>query len=139
MTDFTRDPAFERDSTHVIDLPLCEVRLNHNAAFPWIILIPRVAGMVEIIDLDETQQLQLLKEIRASSQIMKDLYQCDKLNVANLGNVTAQLHVHVIARFKSDKAWPTPIWNSGVTATYDSLIFKAEITKLTDAFKGAAL
>ena len=132
---FVLNPQIEADSTLVVDLPLCQVRLNHNAAFPWIVLIPRVDKMVELIDLGAAQQDQVWQEIRTASHVMKSVYQPDKLNVANLGNVVAQLHIHVIARFASDKAWPGPVWNSGQSASYDSLILKAEIKKLQDAFR----
>jgi diadenosine tetraphosphate (Ap4A) HIT family hydrolase len=116
---FTLDPRLEKDSVFICDWGLSHVRLHRNAAFPWLMLMPRREGARDIIDLSETDQEELLREIRFASQIMKKLYDPTKLNVANLGNVVAQLHVHVVARFDTDEAWPGPIWNSGVTKEYE--------------------
>lgn len=132
---FTLDSTLANDSTWVCDLPLCQVRLSLNAAFPWIILIPQVPHTVEIIDLSFEHQLQLLKEISLSSQIMKTLFHATKLNVANLGNIVSQLHVHIIARFHTDLAWPQPVWNSGITATYEPQEKHHRITLLAKAFQ----
>jgi diadenosine tetraphosphate (Ap4A) HIT family hydrolase len=111
---FNLDPKLEADSEFVCDLKLSQVRLIKNAAFPWILLIPRQNDMVEITDLSVSDQEELLREIRQAMNLFKEVFSPKKLNVANLGNVVAQLHVHVIARFETDKAWPGPVWNSGV-------------------------
>ncbi len=115
---FQLHPQLEKDSSPVYDLPLCEIRLYHNAAFPWLLLIPQRANCTEIIDLTASDQIQLLKEIVLTSKILKAHYSPKKLNVANLGNVVEQLHIHVIARFESDAAWPNPVWNSSVNKNY---------------------
>lgn len=115
---FVLNPKLDADSTYICDLPLCEVRLSHNAHFPWLILIPKINDVVEIIDLNENQQTQLLTEIRKTSHLLKKLFAPKKLNVANLGNIVEQLHIHVIARFENDLAWPNPVWNSGVSSEY---------------------
>src|SRR4029078_4191753 len=107
---FMLHTTLESDSTYICDLPLSQVRLMNNAAFPWIALIPRTENTVEIIDLVESAQEQLLKEVRIASHIMRKHYQPKKLNVANLGNIVEQLHIHVIARFSNDLAWPQPVW-----------------------------
>ncbi len=108
----------ENDSDFVCELPLSQVRLNKNAAFPWIILIPKRIDSVELIDLTVVDQEELLKEIRKTSYVMRSLFHPKKLNIANLGNYVPQFHVHVIARFEHDKAWPNPVWNSGVSLEY---------------------
>lgn len=118
LMPFVLDPKLEHDSDFIIDLPLCQARLSKNAAFPWIILIPRRDKMVEIVDLAIADQEQLLKEIRFTSHVLQSLYQPKKLNVANLGNIVAQCHIHIIARFETDPAWPHPIWNSGFQKEY---------------------
>ncbi len=133
---FALHPKLAADSTYVCDLPVSQVRLSHNAAFPWLILIPRYADVSEIIDLDVSLQQQLWQEIARSSQIMRDLFQPTKLNVANLGNVVSQLHIHVIARFNSDPAWPNPVWNSQITASYSVVEQQQRIKQLNNAFKG---
>lgn len=132
---FVLDKTLAAESDWICNLSLCEVRLSLNAAFPWIILVPRVADAVEIIDLSADNQLQLLKEIAFSSQIMKTLFHPTKLNVANLGNMVSQLHVHIIARFNTDLAWPTPVWNSGVTKAYGNQEKSDKISQIAAAFK----
>jgi len=116
--NFVLAPRLEQDSYFLTSLSLSEVRLHKNAAFPWLILIPRRANMVEIIDLNDEDQNQLLKEIRLTSHILKNYYQPQKLNIANLGNIVSQLHIHIIARFETDKAWPQPIWCTVHNAEY---------------------
>jgi diadenosine tetraphosphate (Ap4A) HIT family hydrolase len=118
--NFVLDPKLESDTDFVCQLPLSQVRLHKNAAFPWLILIPERKSLVELIDLSETDQLQLWQEITQVSKVLKTLFNPTKLNVANLGNVVPQLHVHIIVRFDTDDAWPNPVWNSGVEASYDA-------------------
>lgn len=132
--DFTVDSRLEADSHFVIDLELSQVRLSNNAAFPWLILIPRRANIVEIIDLDDTDRELLFKETVLASQIMRQMFQPTKLNVANLGNIVPQLHVHVVARFDKDGAWPGPIWNSGVREDYDSAKLQERLLQVQGAF-----
>lgn len=99
-----------QDTIPVGDLPLARVLLANDANYPWVILVPRLPGLVELIDLEENAQIQLLGEISAVARALKKLTACDKLNIAALGNQVAQLHVHVIARRRSDAAWPKPVW-----------------------------
>lgn len=107
---FDLDLRLARDSKDVTNLPLCNVRLMDNKLFPWVVLVPRVEGASDWIDLDRDQQHQLSDEIAVVSHILKALVTPDKLNVAALGNMVPQLHIHVIARYKGDKAWPNPVW-----------------------------
>jgi len=107
---FSLAPQLEADTVPVGDLPLSRVLLMNDANYPWLILVPRLPGITEIIDLEANVQTQLLSEIARVSAALKSLTGCDKLNVAALGNVVPQLHVHVIARFKTDAAWPKPVW-----------------------------
>lgn len=109
-TRFTLDARLARDSMHITDLPLCNVRLMDNKNFPWLILVPKVAGASEWIDLDRDAQHQLSDEIAVVSHILKALVTPDKLNIATLGNQVSQLHIHLIARYKGDSAWPNPVW-----------------------------
>lgn len=132
--DFVVDPKLEADSHFIIDLELSQIRLSNNAAFPWLILVPRRANIVEIIDLDDTDRELLFKEIVLASQIMKQLFQPTKLNVANLGNIVPQLHVHVVARFDKDAAWPGPIWNSGVREDYSPAKLQERMLLVQGAF-----
>ncbi len=133
---FVLNEKLASDSAFIVDLPLCQARLSHNAAFPWVILIPRLFNAVEIIDLSQDHQFQLLKEINQVSKVVRDLFQPTKLNVANLGNVVSQLHVHVIARYDSDLAWPQPVWNSGVFKPYDEAEKTARLSQIASILQG---
>jgi diadenosine tetraphosphate (Ap4A) HIT family hydrolase len=112
-------PQLAQDTVPVGDLALARVLLANDANFPWLILVPRRPGLVELIDLEENAQIQLLSEIAAAARALKSITECDKLNIAALGNQVAQLHVHVIARRHSDAAWPKPVWGAAAPAAYD--------------------
>ncbi len=107
---FSLAPELQRDCIELADWPLCKVLLMNDSQYPWFILVPRVAGVKEIIDLSEELQITLLQESGKLSKLLQQVFNPDKLNVAALGNMVPQLHVHHIARFTTDAAWPTPIW-----------------------------
>ncbi|WP_032113138.1 HIT domain-containing protein [Candidatus Paracaedibacter symbiosus] len=127
------DPRLEASSSFIIDLELCQVRLSHNAAFPWILLIPKGNDIVEIIDLNMVEQQLLMQEIALASHVMRSLFSPHKLNVASLGNVVSQLHVHIIARFDNDSTWPYPVWNT-VSEAYPPSKQNELIAQLKAAF-----
>jgi diadenosine tetraphosphate (Ap4A) HIT family hydrolase len=104
------DPLLQRDTVPVGDLPLSRVLLINDANYPWLLLVPRRVGTSEITDLEYVEQAQLMTEIAAAGRVMKEMTGCDKINTAALGNVVAQLHVHIIARKRGDAAWPKPVW-----------------------------
>lgn len=110
MTSFQLDTTLERDSDFICDLPLSQVRLMDNSLFPWLLLIPRVDAAREYIDLEREQQHQLSDEIMIASHLLQALVTPEKLNIAMLGNQVSQLHVHLIARYRDDVAWPNPVW-----------------------------
>jgi len=118
MSAWHLDPRLADDTAPVIDLKLCEVRLMDDANHPWLVLVPRVAGAVEILDLDDAQRAQLTQEIDATARALKALFKPHKLNVAALGNLVPQLHVHVIARYTDDIAWPRPVWGAANARAY---------------------
>jgi len=104
------DPQLERDSVAAGDLALCQIRLMNDANYPWLLLVPRRRNVSEITDLTDADQAQLMREIAQAGRALKAETACDKINVAAIGNVVAQLHVHVVARFRNDAAWPKPVW-----------------------------
>lgn len=114
---FTLDERLANDSTRLAEDDLCQLRLMHDARWPWLLLIPTVAGISEVFDLPPTQQHQLWQTSGQVAHTLKSVLQADKINLAALGNVVSQLHVHVIARFHDDPAWPAPVW--GCTACTD--------------------
>src|ERR1700690_1972513 len=99
---FTLDPQLERDTAMVGHLPLSRVLLMNDAGFPWLIAVPRHAGAVELFDLGEAERAQLMSELALLAQLLKDLTGCHKINIAAIGNVVSQLHVHVVARRRDD-------------------------------------
>ena len=111
-------PQLAQDTVPIGDLTLSRVLLANDANFPWLILVPQRPSLVELIDLDDAAQVQLLGEIAAAARALKSITECDKLNIAALGNQVAQLHVHVIARRHSDAAWPKPVWGAAAPASY---------------------
>jgi len=109
-SDFTLDPRLAADTVEVGDLALCRVLLMDDARFPWLILVPRRPDVSEITALSEADADGLWREVRIAARVMQALSNPDKINVGALGNVVAQLHVHVVGRFRSDPAWPGPVW-----------------------------
>jgi diadenosine tetraphosphate (Ap4A) HIT family hydrolase len=105
-------PQLEQDTKTVGDLALSRLLISNDANYPWLLLVPRRPGASEIIDLDAADQRQLIAEIAMMSEALKAITACDKLNVAAIGNVVPQLHVHVVARWRDDPAWPKPVWGA---------------------------
>ena len=118
--DFELDSRLTDDSLFLMDWPLCRVLRMNDRAYPWLILVPRRVGAREIIDLSSADQALLLGEIGQASRAIKKALKPEKLNVAALGNVVPQLHVHVIGRFTEDAAWPRPIWGVQAPQPFDS-------------------
>lgn len=117
-TAFNLDPQLENDSLFVTQLALCQVRLINDSQYPWFILVPSVNHCVEIIDLNDMQQQTLQKESAVLSQYIKSEFLPDKINIAAIGNKVRQLHIHHVARFITDKAWPAPIWGHSAMVAY---------------------
>ena len=107
------------DDTHPLaHWPLCDVQLMDDAHHPWLILVPRIEGATELTDLDPAQQATLTAEIDRACRALQAAVKPHKLNIAALGNVVAQLHVHVIARYRDDIAWPRPVWGTAAAQPY---------------------
>ena len=118
MSQFTLDPQLEGDSLPLLELDLCTVRLMNDANYPWILMVPKQDGLAELIDLSVDDHHKLTDEIRLVSTALQQVTACDKLNVAALGNMVRQLHIHVVARFEGDAAWPGPIWGKVPAVAY---------------------
>ncbi|KTD33748.1 diadenosine tetraphosphate (Ap4A) hydrolase-like HIT family hydrolase [Legionella nautarum] len=115
---FTTDNRIETNSVWLTDWELSRVYFKNEANFPWIILVPREENVQEIYQLSPTQRQILIEEIAVISQIMQDYFQPEKLNVGALGNIVSQLHIHVVARYKKDSAWPHSIWQPSLPASF---------------------
>jgi diadenosine tetraphosphate (Ap4A) HIT family hydrolase len=135
---FALDPRLAADTHAIGALPFSDLLLMDDARFPWVILLPRIAGARELIDLDEGDQRLLLGEIDRVARALESLFNPDKLNIAALGNVVPQLHVHVIARFTSDAAWPNPVWGRGERIAYGERERAARIAALRTALGGVS-
>ena len=107
---FVLDSRLEQDTLSIGDFPLCRLLLMNDAHYPWFILVPRREDVSEVFQLDAADQQALWREAAALAETVKDTFAADKMNIATLGNVVSQLHVHVIARRRDDAAWPAPVW-----------------------------
>lgn len=120
MSSFVLHPQLEKDSKLVTELNLCSVRLINDATYPWLILVPRIANIQDVIDLSDNQQHILWQESALVSRSLKHLFTPDKLNIAALGNMVPQLHLHHIVRYQHDVSWPKPIWGQAPIKAYQS-------------------
>jgi diadenosine tetraphosphate (Ap4A) HIT family hydrolase len=116
--DFVLHPRLAADTLGIAELPLSSVRLMNDARFPWLILVPRRVGISEMADLDPWDRQALMEEIARASRALREALPLDRVNVAALGNLVPQLHVHVVARRRVDAAWPGPVWGSGAAQPY---------------------
>ncbi len=138
MSDgFSLDPRLAADTLPVGDLPLCAVRLMNDRRFPWLVLVPRRADTVEITDLGEADAARLVQEVRLATRVMQELARPDKVNLGALGNVVPQLHLHVVGRFRSDPAWPGPVWGFGAREPYPDHAAAALIERAAALFQAA--
>ena len=110
QTSFELHPRLRADTHCLGDFPLCRLLLMNDRRYPWFILVPRRSGIREIFALPQRDQVQLLKESSHLATVLQHLYRADKLNIASLGNLVPQLHLHHIVRFTTDPAWPRPVW-----------------------------
>ncbi len=136
---FILDSRLEQDTLPIGDFPLCRLLLMNDAQYPWFILVPRREAVSELFQLDAADQQQLWRETTSFAEIVKDSFGADKMNVATLGNVVSQLHMHVIARSRDDAAWPAPVWGRHQPKPYtqdQAAAIRARLkTVLTDQFR----
>lgn len=133
---FELDSRLHADTWVLGDFPLCRLLLSRDANYPWLILVPRRAGISEIFELSAADQAQLALETAQLGKALKQLTGADKINIAALGNVVAQLHVHVIARYTADAAWPGPVWGKVPAAAYDEARLSALKAQLESDLPG---
>ena len=127
MTDFVLDPRLAADTAFIADGPLSQVRLMDDTRFPWLVLVPRVNGVSEWLELDGGQQRLLLAEINQAGQLIRAQPGVEKLNIGALGNIVRQLHVHLTGRHEGDPAWPGPVWGQGAAARHAPAALAAQI------------
>lgn len=133
---FALHPQLAADTLVVGDFPLSRLLLMNDAQYPWCILVPRIAGAKELHRLDDADQLQLLRESVALARAMEAAFKPHKMNVAALGNMVPQLHIHHIARYRGDPAWPAPVWGKHPAQAYESALALQRMEQLREALPG---
>ncbi|WP_202210944.1 HIT domain-containing protein [Pseudomonas paraversuta] len=128
---FVLDTRLHEDTWLIGDFPLCRLLLSNDSNYPWFILVPRREGISELFQLDEHDQQLMWAETTALARTLKDAFGADKMNVATLGNVVSQLHMHVIVRYQADVAWPGPVWGKHPARPYT----QAEVGAIQDKLK----
>lgn len=131
---FTLHDQLRHDTHSVCRMKLCLVQLMNDAQYPWLILVPAVADVTEVVDLNDKQRRQLIGEIAQAQRVLQHCFSPHKMNVAALGNMVPQLHVHVVARFRDDAAWPAPIWGRHPPRPYEDPALRGTIARLQNAF-----
>jgi diadenosine tetraphosphate (Ap4A) HIT family hydrolase len=134
MTDFALDERLAADTVVALELPLSRVLVMNDARWPWLILVPRRAGLTELFDLNPADRVMLTEELVMTGKLLKAETRCAKINIANLGNVVPQLHIHVIARSDGDPAWPGPVWGKGPAVAYEPAALSAFVQRVVKMF-----
>jgi len=129
-TDFDLDERLEQDTLPLASWPLCELRMMNDSRYPWLLLIPRTPGATELYQLTPDQRKQLDSESVLLGESLMRIFDGDKLNVAALGNMVSQLHVHHIVRQTDDEAWPAPVWGKGDMVALTEAQYAERIVKL---------
>jgi diadenosine tetraphosphate (Ap4A) HIT family hydrolase len=134
-TGWSLHPQLSADTAFVCDLPLSRLLAMNDANFPWLILVPRRVGASELFDLG-ADQAALANELALVSRALKDETRCDKLNVAAIGNVVPQLHIHIVARTKNDALWPQPVWGAAPPRAYDPAALERFVSAMRERVRG---
>lgn len=128
---FVMDSRLQQDTFVLGDLPLSRVLLSNDARYPWFILVPRREDVSEVFQLSREDQQALWAETALLGEVLKDAFKADKINIATLGNVVGQLHMHVIVRYRVDDAWPAPVWGRHPAKPYE----QAQVAALRDKLR----
>ena len=131
---FTLDTRLDQDTWLIGDLPLCRLLLSKDSNYPWFILVPRREGISELFQLDDDDQKLMWSETTTLARVLKELFGAHKMNVATLGNVVSQMHMHVIVRYRTDAAWPAPVWGKLPAKPYVEAQVSDIRSKLKEAF-----
>ncbi|MBV1931491.1 MAG: HIT family protein [Porticoccaceae bacterium] len=134
---FELDSRLKNDTYVIGAWPLSAVLLHRDSNFPWCILVPRREGVTEIYQLNDLDQQALFEESRLLSRVMTTVFAPDKMNIAALGNVVKQLHIHHIARYVDDAVWPAPVWGAVVEKDYEDSNLRERVEVLRSELDGA--
>ncbi|HEY1638123.1 MAG TPA: HIT family protein [Rhizomicrobium sp.] len=134
MQVFELHPRLERDTLFITDWALSRVLLMNDARFPWLLVVPRRGDVTEVHELAHAERMVLIEEVARAARALKSVAAATKINIASLGNVVPQLHVHIVARTPADAAWPNPVWGHGACVPYASGAADALGQRLKAAF-----
>ncbi len=132
MSEFALDDRLARDSRSLIRIGLCELRLQNDRRWPWLVLVPQRPDVAEVFELTPLDQAMLTFEMNTVAVALKAATGADKINVAALGNIVRQLHVHIIARNEGDAAWPGPVWGYGRAEPYADEEMEALVNRILE-------
>ncbi|MSP52398.1 MAG: HIT domain-containing protein [Alphaproteobacteria bacterium] len=132
---FVLDPQLVVDTVPLGEFALSGVHLMNERRYPWLVLVPKRAGARELIDLTPSEQMALVGEIDRVCRAIKPLFNPDKLNVATIGNVVAQLHIHIVGRYRIDPAWPKPVWGASSRLPYEADSLARRVAELRAALQ----
>lgn len=132
MNTFQLHPRLQQDCYPVGRFPLSQILMMNDSQYPWFILVPQRNDLTEIYQLDQNDRQQLMTESCLVAEKLVEIYQPDKLNIAAIGNLVPQLHIHHVARYQSDKAWPGPIWGKFSTTPFDEQEAQTRIVRLRE-------
>ncbi|TBU89988.1 HIT family protein [Phytopseudomonas dryadis] len=133
---FVLDSRLQQDTRVLGDFPLSRLLLSNDARYPWFILVPRREEVSELFQLSVDEQQALWRETALLAELLKDVFKADKINIATLGNVVSQLHMHVIVRYRGDAAWPSPVWGAHPALPYEQAQVEAIEHKLRSVMPG---
>ena len=136
MNKFTLHERLRNDTVEVVDLKLCRVLLMNDSSFPWLILVPMREGTTEVHELSKEDRASLIEEASAASRAINSVFSPHKINIGALGNLVPQLHVHVVGRTRTDRAWPGPVWGSGPAVPYTTAKLEQTLASLRSALSG---
>lgn len=136
---FQLHPRLEQDCIEIGRLELSRLLLMNDRQYPWCLLVPERENILEIYELSQQDQQQLLTESSLLTSKMAEIYRADKMNIAAIGNMVPQLHVHHIVRYRTDKAWPAPVWGHSNALPYDKNQIKDQVAKLREALNNALI
>jgi len=124
MNNFIVDPELEKNSYHIADLKLSKLYIKNDKENPWFVLIPKKVSAIELMDLSHEEQCILMEEITIVSDFLKNYYRPFKINIGALGNIIRQLHIHVLARYEDDRAWPQALWGTTPSLHFEEFEFE---------------
>ena len=138
-TIFTLHPKLEAESSFITDLDLCRLLLINDSHYPWTVLVPMINDATEIYKLDSDDQTLLWRESALLCKTMDELFKPDKMNVAAIGNMVPQLHLHHVARIRTDQAWPAPVWGYAQASPYTPELNQKRVTMIKEELQSQRL